>query len=235
MTLLSLVKKYIIPIILIAVLWGLGWFIYNNFILPPVQYQKVEGKIDISRDPIQENFEGEEIKLQIEQIGEIKPNEVILVPVAKYDIVGKVIAKAFYKDEFSVIAPFDLGLIWGEAVKYYDEGQITVGLISLRERKALRSRGIQSWIKKGAPVNLIVVKISSNHLIPANENIHNAFRRIKLKDLVQIKGYLVNIIIKTDWGDATTPTSLTRDDSFGNGGSEIIYVQSLRLGNKIYK
>jgi hypothetical protein len=68
-----------------------------------------------------------------------------------------------------------------------------------------------------------IVRSSANmHMIPADDAVAAALRRIERGDRVRIDGWLVQIEAK-DW---RWRSSLTRDDS-GGGACELVYVCSI--------
>ena len=75
---------------------------------------------------------------------------------------------------------------------------------------------------------------ANNHLIPANPNILKVFKKIKKGDLIQLWGFLVNIEGAYKGRDVNWRSSTTREDT-GNGACELLYVEKVRLKNKIYR
>ena len=79
--------------------------------------------------------------------------------------------------------------------------------------------------------------ISHTHLIPANPNVMGGLLSIKKNDIVNLRGYLVDIY--TDKGETVALTSLSRYDkdttSRGYGACEDMYVKQVQIGNKIYR
>lgn len=67
-------------------------------------------------------------------------------------------------------------------------------------------------------------KISNNHLLPSNLEIHNKIKHVMIGDQIHATGYLVNYNVKKDDQEIfSRHTSTTRTDT-GNGACEIIYV-----------
>ena len=70
-------------------------------------------------------------------------------------------------------------------------------------------------------------------MIPSTDNIRRALKSIKTNVLVEIGGYLVNIRGKVGRKDVWWNTSISRSDT-GDHSCEIIYVEKIRINNKVY-
>ena len=70
-------------------------------------------------------------------------------------------------------------------------------------------------------------------MIPATDNIRRALKTINTNDLISIEGYLVNVTGKIKNSDVWWSTSTSRSDS-GDHSCEIIYVEKLRINDKVY-
>ncbi len=60
-------------------------------------------------------------------------------------------------------------------------------------------------------------------MIPSSDAIARRLKAVKAGDIVQIRGYLVQVAAQDGW---SWRSSLTRDDT-GGGACELIFVQSL--------
>jgi hypothetical protein len=173
-------------------------------------------------DPLQINLEHkEEIRLSTGK------QDYVLSLKAEYAISAYLISKRRYRrGGLSDLSPWDYALIWGDVpnqLKYIKFDQIV--------RFCLFS------YKYGSPVDpaYIATHLSNNHLIPANDNIRKALARAKRGDIVQLKGYLVNVRTISGGKEAVVwKSSMSRDDT-GNGACEVLYVEQLRIGNKLYQ
>jgi hypothetical protein len=80
----------------------------------------------------------------------------------------------------------------------------------------------------------VISHSANNHIIPANENIHEAVKTIWKKDIVVLEGVLVNIKGTYKGQPVTWNTSLSRKDT-GNGSCELFYVSKVRIDTKVYE
>ena len=72
---------------------------------------------------------------------------------------------------------------------------------------------------------------SNNHLIPADSAVKKDIKKIRTGDIINLKGYLVNVRgLRDDGAHFTWNSSTTRDDS-GDGACEVIYVTSVEWLN----
>lgn len=180
--------------------------------------------IEATKDPIQENIEGE--TPIIKQIAGLKT---LLIPKANYKIAGRVVSKRhYYMDWLSKLSPVDLAMAWGPlSTDKYDE-----------HLSYYHSDRYYNYKYTGAfdgDPSIIATHSANEHLIPANSHIAKVLKSIKVNEVIELQGQLVNV----DWLDENheaknLTTSLTRDD-VGAGACEIIYVTRVKIGHKIYE
>ena len=150
-----------------------------------------------------------------------------LTPVADYEVTARVVGIEWYSRGWeSQLSPLDLALAWSE-LSNLDYHQY----ISYSQR----GRWYYYKYKPNCPfdVNYITNHSANHHIIPANANIRSAIKTIKRDNLVGIKGCLINIKGESGGRNYWWNTSTRRDDS-GGGSCEIVYVESLQIGDKIY-
>ena len=177
--------------------------------------------IDLSEEPVQQvNSDA--------YIPQIVSNSTkyTLIPVAEYRIAGMVVSKKkYYRGFMNELSPFDFALIWGKAPEY---------LPYLKFDQIVRFCLFK--YKSDAPIDIQYLNehFSNNHLIPANKNLKRAMGTVKKKDVVQLEGYLVNVLGQDKKNHFSSwNTSINRTDE-GNGACEIIYVTRLRINNREY-
>ena len=177
--------------------------------------------IDLSEEPVQKVNRDAYIPNIV-----LGSREYTIIPLAEYRIAGMVVSKKRYHRGFmSDLSPYDFALIWGKTSEY---------LPYLKFDQIVRFCLYK--YKTGAPIDIQYLNehFSNNHLIPANKNIKQAMGKVKKKEIVQLEGYLVNVLGRdkkkrfSSWN-----TSTTRTDE-GNGACEIIYVTFLRINHKEY-
>ncbi len=152
----------------------------------------------------------------------------IITPVAKYSISARVVSKRSYTGKWNAsLSQVDLALVWGKlSDKNMDK------FISYKQK----NRWYFYRYSPEFPLdnNYIITHSSNNHLIPSNYNLSLALKEIRKNDLIEIKGYLVKVSgfigkKKVFWG-----TSTSRKDS-GDRSCELIYANSLRINDKIFR
>jgi hypothetical protein len=180
-------------------------------------------EIDISQDPIQASYKPDEPIIKI-----IKNVHFTITPVAEYKISGMVVGKETYSSGWDgEISPVDLAIVWGKlATSEYDQ-YITY---------SQSNRWYFYQYKPGSPFDnsFVISHSANNHIIPANENIHEAVKTIGEKDIVVLEGVLVNIKGTYKGQPVTWNTSLSRKDT-GNGSCELFYVSKVRIDTKVYE
>ncbi len=136
-------------------------------------------------------------------------------PLAALQMQARVLGIAWYPDGVGAdIAPLDLALGWGPMS---DEAVLSAFQISQSQR----------WYSLSAPKSPIsmysAAQHSANmHIIPANQGLRERLRQLRVGDLLELSGWLVNVSGK-DWH---IESSLTRDDR-GAGACELVYLLSL--------
>lgn len=157
--------------------------------------------------PLQENINSFIIKQDIHYS---------ITAVAKYDIKARILKKETYSwDKASEFSSIDLALGWQQM----SSNEL------LNTLKITQSNRFYFWSTNtlNYPRKTIETQSSNNHLIAENSMIKDKFRYLHVGQLIEIKGYLVNIKeAKWSWN-----TSLTREDT-GDGACEIIYVTSIK-------
>lgn len=149
---------------------------------------------------------------------EISGMSVTIEPKYNYIITGRVAGKKnlFSFDNETKVMPTMLFLTWGGLSSKEKSNQISWSC-------NLKGDTSYSWDLKLGTKDYIASNVSNNRLVPADNHIKKAIMNIKKNDVVQIKGYLVNVIIakKNTSYRYSTSTSLT-DNNY-----EIIYVTEI--------
>jgi hypothetical protein len=180
-------------------------------------------EIDTSQDPVQTSYKSDEPIIR-----EIKNGLFTITHVAEYKISGMVVSKETYSSGWSgEISPIDLTIVWGKlAEPEYDR------YISYSQS----NRWYFYQYKPGSPFDnsFVISHSANNHIIPANENIHEAVKTIGEKDKVVLEGFLVNIKGTYKGQQVIWNTSLSRKDT-GHVSCELFYVSKVRIDTKVYE
>lgn len=183
-------------------------------------------EIDISKDPEQTAcYLCETITLQG------KGKNFVLYPLSYYKISGIVLAKNtfFVMDTGAEISPIDIGIAWGKMaepeydslMKYSSSGRFLHWNYNNSKSFPFSYRFLNSHV-------------SHNHIIPANNNILQILKSVKIKEKLYMEGYLVNVYSKYGKGEFHWNTSLSRYDTEA-GACELLYVKRVRVGNNFYE
>lgn len=118
----------------------------------------------------------------------------------------------------SSLSPLDLALGWGPM-----SDEIVVSQLNVRQG----SRWYFWEAKQGANLPVAVnelARYSSNvHMIPANRMIEEQLDDVRIGDIVELSGWLVEVTADDGW---RWRSSLSREDT-GNGACELFWVQSV--------
>lgn len=143
-----------------------------------------------------------------------------ITPVANYAIRARVLGVIEYDDETSVIVPVDLALGWGNMSDSSLLNQMTIS----------QSDRWYHWRYERQPsVNntYIIQHSSNNHIVPANASVLGILKLVRVNDIINITGYLIDIKLP---GGRVQHTSQTRNDT-GGGSCEIIWVETIKIEN----
>ncbi len=154
---------------------------------------------------------------------ERKGHAVKLTPRATYRITGYAVETSRHLlDDWDFVLPMDLALAWGP---------VADPAVLAHMKFHLSGRYVSWWHdgKGGAPdVGAIRTHVANNHLVPASEPVERELARIRVGDLVTLRGKLVDVEVADRSGKVVhrSRTSLTRDDA-GSGACEQVWVESV--------
>ncbi|HEY5776840.1 MAG TPA: hypothetical protein VIS57_12185, partial [Xanthomonadales bacterium] len=77
------------------------------------------------------------------------------------------------------------------------------------------------------PEQLMVASSSNMHMIPAGKGIERLLKKLRVGDVVVLRGYLVDVDHDSGWH---WRSSMSRTDS-GDGACELVYVESVSVEN----
>ena len=157
------------------------------------------------------------VQISLGKTDSILLNGYYLNPRADFQIRARVLSRENYRwDTESDISPMDLALGWGAM-----SDQAVLDRISIEQR----SRWYFTRYEAPAPLSdRQIIRSSSNmHMVPADSAVREELERIRVGDVVQLYGSLVDVDSDSGW---KWRTSLSREDT-GNGACEIVYVQNV--------
>jgi hypothetical protein len=176
-------------------------------------------------DPSRAAREPEQVLLADEPVIEFeaKHYRVRLQPRATYKITGYAAETSRrLLDRWDFVMPLDVALVWGPVA---DPRLLTHLKFHLSERY------VSYWYDAATPpaaVAMLPSHIANNHLIPADDEVARDLDRLRIGDLVSLRGKLVDVEVRDPQGGQVfrSRTSLTRDD-VGSGACEIMWVESV--------
>ena len=196
-----------------------GW----KVVLPRVWSRPASAPIPLDVDPVQTPIDPPE-RLTVTRDGKTY----VIEKQFAYEVHGEVLSASTYDVTWTNdFADVDLGLIWGPR----------------REAMQQRFKFFQMgrwlfWRTPDQPTpderQEVTTHISNNHLIPADGSRHLewAFRQLSKGDRVRVKGALVRI---SDAGGALYAQSSTSRDDIGDGACEVVWVDELQIGERVFR
>ncbi len=214
-----MVDKIIVAVFVIMLVVS-AFFGYSYLTAP--EYETAYEAIDYSKDPVQTPLPDYALPALI------KGQYTIFFSLkAEYRIAGVVVSTRRYRGGImNWLSPYDYSIVWGS---------VPSQLQYLKFRQMIRF--CMFSYQHGAPIDpeYIGNHFSNNHMIPANKNIRKALKLARKGDLVEVEGYLSYVTVKGKKGFSSTwNSSLVRTDK-GNGACEIIYVNALRINDRVYR
>ena len=214
-----IMAKILIIILILFALFCAGYYYINKPTLTEEDFIAIDTSNEPGQYPLLSNepfiISKKNINLQITQL-------------ALYNISARVLSKKNYSDGWAgKISPVDFALGWGD--------------VSLLENlEHIKFKQIMRWYRYNydatCPLtqDYIETHSSNHHIIPANPNISKAIKSIKKSDIIELEGYLVNVYGTYKGKKVWWNTSLSRYDK-GDGSCEIIYVEKVKIGTKVYR
>lgn len=147
----------------------------------------------------------------------VEHGDYLLTPLADFSVEARVLSRQEYRfDAGSALAPLDLALGWG---------RMSDSAVIERLDVAQSARFFSYRWKDAPPIppSEIVRSASNMHLIPADEAVARTFDRVRVGEVVMLRGRLVDARRTDGW---RWTSSLSREDS-GAGACELVLVDSL--------
>jgi hypothetical protein len=143
-----------------------------------------------------------------------------LTPRAHFALTARVLSGERYKiDELATLVPRDLALGWS----------IMSDSAIIEQLKISQSGRFYFWQTQGdalrAQVPQIIASSANMHVIPANAQVKDVINSVRVGELIEIEGKLVDVARGDGWA---IKTSLSREDT-GPGACEIVYVESAAI------
>lgn len=198
-------------------------FVGYRFVLPRMWSQAAPSPVSLEGDPTQTPIDPPQ-SVTVTRDG----RTYVIEKLFNYEISGEVLSASTYDVTWTNdFADVDVGLLWGTRRE------------QLKDRFKFFQMGRWLFWRTDAPVsdeerNEVGRHISNNHLIPSETSTHlaRAFRMLRKGDEVRLKGSLVRILAAG--GQAVATSSTVRDDS-GDGACEVVWVDELQVGSRIFR
>jgi hypothetical protein len=147
-----------------------------------------------------------------------KHQDFTIKPLANYEVTAKVLSKRTYEqDKSSSISPVDFALGWG----VMSDATILSDLTITQSNRWF----YVSWQRAYVKVDEVKSSSANTHILPANDDIAKKIKNVQKDDIVQLKGYLVEV---TNSSGFLWRSSLKRDDT-GDGSCEILWVTDVSI------
>jgi len=146
--------------------------------------------------------------------------EFTITPLANFEIKAKVLSRENYSSgREAELSPTDLALGWGRM----SDKTITDTLTIWQSGRWFR------WKTQTLPIPQREIEHHSAnmHMLPQDESVTLALKEVRKGDIVNIKGYLVNVKAGDGWH---WNSSLSRTDT-GSGACEIVFLKEISVEN----
>jgi len=174
--------------------------------------------VDWSEEPYQEETDEEPFEI------ETRKGTVTLAPLADFEVSAVVAGAERYRlDGGAFLSPVDLALTWGELPEEPYKSQVSYD----------QSARFYYWRVPTRELDLrYIQQHSSNmHMIPGSPNVRRALLAVDPGDEVRVSGLLVYASMADGYN---WKSSLSRTDS-GPGACELVWVEELQIGEKVYR
>lgn len=147
----------------------------------------------------------------------ITRGEFTLTPLASFAVEARLLSRLGYSDEGAALAPLDFALGWGRMSD-------TAVIEQLNVSQGSRFFTYRWEQQPPIPQQEIVESATNVHLIPADAAVEAALKRLRVGQVIELKGVLVEARREDGW---YWRSSLSRGDS-GNGACELLLVHEAR-------
>jgi hypothetical protein len=174
--------------------------------------------IDWSGEPVQASTDRPPFEI------ETGKGKLSLDPLASFDVSAVVAGDEHYRvDDGAFLVPVDLVMTWGKLPEEPYKSKVSYGQITR----------YYFWRTNASDLDLHYIKAHSAnmHMIPADTNVRRALLAVGTGDRVRVHGLLVNVNREDGfhWKSSTT-----REDD-GPGACELVWVEEIQIGRKVYR
>lgn len=174
--------------------------------------------VDWSGEPVQEETDREPFEIETDE------GTVTLRPRADFEVSAVVAGFERYRfDASAFLSPVDLALIWGDLPEEPYKSKVSYGQMTRYYFWKTPTRELD--------LGYIQEHSSNMHMIPSTPNLHRALLAVDEGDAVRVSGLLVNASTAKGF---TWKSSTTRKDS-GPGACELVWVEEVQIGRKVYR
>lgn len=191
-------------LVLLLILIGLVYFMHNHLV-----QKRLASNGPVENQPVQESTDAPTMQKAGYEIE----------PVARYEIRAKVLSiERYWIGREADLSPVDFVLGWGPMSDYAVTKKLDI------------SQGNRwynySW-SDAPPIDPSRISRNSanTHLVPANDNIKDRLLKVRSGEIVNLKGYLINVKHRDGWA---WHSSLTREDT-GAGSCELMWVTEVMV------
>ncbi|MEI8363946.1 MAG: hypothetical protein WCF78_00620 [archaeon] len=196
--------KFVNILVLIIILVLISLFIYPSF--------NKNKDVIINLDPYQKNLDASD---------SFKTGAYTITKVAEYDITARVLSTKKYNDKMSELSKFDFALGWNKMSDYN----------IVKETYVTQYNRFFLWHLESNYQLITVKEVTESganvHMLTDNKSVQRQLRKVNKNDIVNIKGYLVNVQSDSGW---LINSSLTRTDD-GPGACEVLWVEKITILN----
>ncbi|MEO8746342.1 MAG: hypothetical protein ABI379_01575 [Rhodanobacter sp.] len=146
----------------------------------------------------------------------LQRGDITLTTRARFTLTARVLSREDYAwDDGASLVPTDLALGWGRMSDSAVLAKLEIG----------QSARFYYWRTREFPIPAREIETSSAnmHLIPADDSVRRAIKRVRAGQIIHLEGFLVDARRPDGWH---WNTSMTRNDT-GDGACELVYVEDL--------
>ena len=193
-------------LLILLIILTFGYFIYEK-----MEQRRIAAIGPVEEQPVQEST----------NIPSLQRDDYDIQPVARYAIRAKVLSAERYRmGRMSDLSPIDLALGWGPMSR-----NDVIEKLDIRQS----NRWYYYHWEGTPPIDPVdIIRSSANtHLVFASDSVKSRLLKVRTGEIVNLKGYLVNVRHRDGW---MWNTSLTREDS-GAGSCELMWVEEAFIEN----
>lgn len=195
--------------------WGLNFLVLIALLLIYISWNTTLQPVEPNRSLVEVATSEEPVQVVLSEAVIMNMNGCRLEAKARFKVTARILGiHHYWNGHEAKVSPLDLALGWGVM-----SDQEVLKRIRIAQGGRWYRWSVSSWHVSRSDIE---THSANMHIIPADSTIKSELKALRVGEVVELSGYLVNVYD----GSWRWLTSLTRND-VGQGSCEVFYVEKL--------